>query len=439
MYQWLAITMFNGFDNAVIYRKYGTLLETKVRGTFMQILRDMGLYSFIKKDIFHPFAKYALFPNGNKCTYDFADEDGKSKGVANVKYIIFEEVDQFSINDFNSIVGSYRGQEGIRFILLFNPVSEDHWLKKVFFDEQEDFYDEEGVRIIPFKERSKEFHYTVHDNKFATSEDINDLKSLRLTDENAYRVCYLGLWGTISIDDPFLNAFQYNIHVAENVMFFPEYPLWISFDFGKQEYAIVGQHFSEFDLYENEELEKYFNANNRGGVTRLSKHSSKNSFNNIKTIIDEIVEIYGKDVRYIVTGDQAGGSDAYSKFAEINRVFEDHDIEDVYYPFRAKPRHEARRDVCNWSFNYYASNFKVDKVRCDTLIQDYQTVAVNEWGKIDKNDCIKYNKGHFLDADGYLTFHAEFMNYYNKNKGYVENTLYFNQSRERLISDGSES
>ena len=414
--QWVLKKLWNTSDSAIWYRATSTILKEKAYQPIVSVASQKGVEKHLKCT-FHNLSRQITFPKGNRLLFDYIEESGKSKGTAGITYIIIDEVDQITLAEFLGVVTSYRADPNIRFILMFNPVSDKHWLKKTFFDNMDD-----GTEPR-FKKLCKTFHYTIEDNKFATALDYDMLDALQDQDKNQYRIQRLGEWGSLSIDDPFVDAFSYNVHVVEdNVMYFPDYPLIISFDFGKTESCTIGQYFHDYDIESDPQLQKYFTKEGVGGMTRIRDYRVGGSQSNVDVILNSIVAEFGNDVEYEIIGDTSGGSDPYSKFSEIRRLMEDLGCAFLHFPKRIKPKHIASRAVTNWLFRTLGSNYKVS-INCPTLIDDLMGVRVDEYGNINKADCVLKNIGHCMDSSRYIDFNYAVKDFHRHNIYYAEEHL----------------
>lgn len=111
------------------------------------------------------------------------------------------EVD--SEDAFNTLDESIRGEvpEGLfkQITLTFNPWSENHWLKKRFFD----------------RKSPDVFTMTVNYkiNEWLDEADLHVFEEMRLRDPERYRVCGLGEWGVGG--GQFFSEFRSDVHVAE--------------------------------------------------------------------------------------------------------------------------------------------------------------------------------------------------------------------------------
>ena len=396
--QWLLRTLWNEKANAIWYRKHSADLLDKAYEPIKNIAANMDIDSALDFR-FSNFRREIVFPKDNKLLFDFVDEKGKSKGISNIRYIIIDEIDQISLTEFSTIVTSFRGDDRIRFIFLFNPVSEKHWLKKTFFD---------NLKNEPthYSNYTKAFHYTIEDNKFATAMDYINLDALKSSDMNAYRVNRLGLWGTISVDDPYYDAFNYNEHVVEDkIPFFTGYPLYLFWDFGKADNCLVSQVFDAVDIESDISLKSYFSTDSENAVTHIQEFSVGKAVSNIQVICDRMIDRFGTEADYRIGGDTAGGgNDITDIYAEIRNCFEARGCGFVFFLKRYKPNHKSSRRLNSWVMRTYKRNFRVSLPDCPQLIEDYQKVRVDEFGGINKADCIAHNIGHVADCSRYTLY-----------------------------------
>lgn len=408
--QWLVKKLWNEPEaNAIWYRNESSVLKTKAFYPIKDLLTKHGLDRYVSLNYSNQ-SKEITFPSGNKLYFDFCD-GGKSKGMANVRYVIVDEIDQLSRHDFMLILSSYRGDPKIRFIFMFNPVSDRHWLKSTFFDIPET----EEARASSLYSLTNRMKYTIEDNKFATEMDYRILDSFKFTDENEYRIARLGEWGTIKVENPFYQMFNYGTHTAVDVPLFDEYPIYLTFDFGKKDTCIVGQHFQDYEIGSDPKLLRYF-KDSVAANTVIRNYQEPD----IRIIVHKIISEFGIDREYYVYGDTSGGSDEWSKFAEIRNYMEDAGCYLLSFPRRIKLRHRSSGAITNWCFSMYNSNIKLDKHHAKELIDDLMAVKKDDFGNIDKNYAVKFNVSHFSDCWRY-------MNILTDGENFIRNNAYFAQ------------
>ena len=417
--QYLVKRMWNDPTlNAIFYRKTGSDLRTKAYEPIVNVAKSMGLQHGEQiQCVFHHLRKEIVFPHGNKILFDFVDDSGKSQGLANIQLVIIDEIDQISQSEFIIITSSFRADPRLRYIFLFNPVSEKHWLKKTFFDNPDN-------DPLHYSNYSGIFHYTIEDNKFATPNDYITLDSIKSIDINLWRVNRLGEWGSVSVDNPFYDGFNYNDHVIEDkIPFFTNYPIYLSFDFGKADNCVVFQTFDDVDIQSDMALSSYFEHHDRNAITWIAEYQVGKAQSNVDVIVNNIVERFGTDADYYVLGDTAGGSDVQALYAEIRNAFDDRECHYVTFMRRYKPSHKASRRVNNWCMRYYGTNFKVSSVDCPMLIIDLQRVKVDDYGNVNKADAINNDISHMGDCMRYGIYLTQTKTFIQKNPSLASSVL----------------
>ncbi len=148
-------------------------LKRGARRDFLEILDNAGIYSDayfnMTDNIYH-------YPNGSYVEFFGAEDAGKVRGPGR---------DILYINEANLLPFSVYTQLALRtkkaIFLDFNPVEETSWVY--------DVADREGNILI---------HSTYKDNPFLPREQVEEIESLKLADENLWKVFGLGLRGASS-------------------------------------------------------------------------------------------------------------------------------------------------------------------------------------------------------------------------------------------------
>lgn len=228
-------------ENALVLRKYGTDIRDSIYNDFKVIIEDWGLTEYFTIQI--NFIRCDL--TGSYVRFRGLDDSEKVKGISNFKRVILEEVSQFDELDLKQIRKRLRGREGQQIIGIFNPVSEEHWIKKNVFDLEvlqevdTDIYCEEAGCNIPIarmqvndkgnlvimKTNYLDNIYIVgkwqvgKDSKlkqiggFVDQHTIDDFEKDKITDFNYYQVYGLGEWGKLRTGGEFWKDFNTNLHV----------------------------------------------------------------------------------------------------------------------------------------------------------------------------------------------------------------------------------
>jgi phage terminase large subunit len=130
--------------------------------------------------------------NGNQMKFLGLDDVEKIKSITfengPLTDIIIEEATEITEQDFNQLNLRLRGRarQPFQMTMMFNPVSDTHWMKSRFFDN-------------PGEKRKKiTIHEsTYHDNRFIDDDYKEELESLKFEDRVYYEIYALGNWGSV--------------------------------------------------------------------------------------------------------------------------------------------------------------------------------------------------------------------------------------------------
>ena len=227
------ITMFSENENALILRKYATDIRDSIFSDFKNIISAWNLNEFFI--IQQNFIICKL--SGSYVRFRGLDDSEKVKGISSFKRVVLEEVTQFDEVDFKQIKKRLRGQEGQQIIGIFNPVSEDHWIKQNVFDK--DIFTNIEVNIAQCEVNQNKdtiiFKTNYLDNKFIVGPEfydkhtVNDFEKDKINDFNYYQIYGLGNWGKLRVGGEFLKDFKFNLHV-KTINYDKTQPLHISWD-----------------------------------------------------------------------------------------------------------------------------------------------------------------------------------------------------------------
>ena len=203
----------------LIIRKVGATLKNSVFSLFQEIIIGEGLSSnfIMNKSDYSIECKL----NRNKILCSGLDDAEKIKSIAGITSMWIEEATELSEIEWDQLQLRIRGKQTnyVQFILTFNPISEEHWLKSVFFDR----YDENVYTLVT----------TYKDNSFLSEEDIKHFEE-RLIKNSRYWLIYgKGEWGNIQTGGEMVDKFDYSYHVKP-LLYNPELPIHISLDFNVQ-------------------------------------------------------------------------------------------------------------------------------------------------------------------------------------------------------------
>lgn len=247
--QAVTVDTFEERDRYIVLRKFGSDIEESIYSDFTGIIdrwKTGKLFRCIKNKINNISGGYIRFRG--------LDDSEKIKGIARFKRVIMEEMTQFAHEDFKQIRKRLRGRPGQQIIGLWNPVSEEHWIKKEFIDKQtwneqpkfvegrkysqladESFvWMNEEKNAVLIRTTYKDNYWIVGhpDNPkigFRDEHVLADFENDKKFDYPYYRVYALGEWGKLDSGAEFYKAFNptYNVGHTE---YDPIKPIHCSFD-----------------------------------------------------------------------------------------------------------------------------------------------------------------------------------------------------------------
>lgn len=136
-------------------------------------------------------------PNGSSISCIGLDDPEKLKSIYGIGPIWVEEPTELTAEDFQQLNLRLRGKSEHykQIILSFNPISETHWLRKMFFDGLD------NIRLGELYHGSRKDSVVLRTNyKYNQFLDANykgELEALRDQDYQLYRIYALGDWGVL--------------------------------------------------------------------------------------------------------------------------------------------------------------------------------------------------------------------------------------------------
>lgn len=258
----------------LVIRKVGNTLRDSVIPSFRARLSEMGMaeqFVFNKTDRILTHKE-----TGSQIVFRGLDDPDKLKSFEGLTRILVEEAAELDFEDFLELNRRARGRENIQITLTFNPVDEEHWLKKHFFDREQP-----DAEIL---------HSTYKTNTHLTEQDREQIEQLRLYDNNQYRIYALGEWGTKHNKRPWLHAFDKGLHVVEKLPVLEGFPIHLSFDFNRNPLTCIAVQMS----------------NTRGRqdsfIHFIREFSGRYS---LEEICREVLTTFGNKIMF-VTGDASG-------------------------------------------------------------------------------------------------------------------------------------
>jgi len=354
----------------LVIRKVGNTLKDSV----FQLLKDV----ILEFDVYNEFeinkTEKAFYhkPTGNEIICKGLDEPEKIKSVQGITSMWIEEATELTFDDFSQLLLRIRGDKPnyVQYILSFNPISENHWLKSKLVEG--DGFPNKTVILSNYKH-----------NHYLSDQDKQTLEGLRLTNPLYYQIYCLGEWGVEDKSGKFAYAFDKEKHVVNSLSFNPDFALYLSFDFNVNPITCLAA--------------QYYND------TTYCLKSFKLENSDIYQLCDVIRATY-PECLYIVTGDATGRStsalvrDQLNYFKVIKQQLELTDGQ-LKVPM-INPRLIENRVVVNAVLQ--TRDIKIDSQLCQPLIYDLTYCEVDENNKLVKDRANDKRNADSLDNFRYL-------------------------------------
>ena len=204
----------------LVIRKVASTLKDSVYAELKERIDEFGINNHVQSN---KTDKTFTLDNGNVILCKGLDEPEKIKSIEGITSVWIEEATELNEDDFDQLVLRVRGEKSnyIQFILSFNPIDENHWIKKRLIDTG-------GATVL---------HTTYKDNVFLDEEYINTLNALKETNSLYYQIYCLGEWGVVDTSNKFLYSFDQSKHVKP-CEFNEDLSVKLSFDFNLEPFAV---------------------------------------------------------------------------------------------------------------------------------------------------------------------------------------------------------
>lgn len=345
----------------LVIRKVATTLKDSVYAELLSRLDEWDLYNHV---VVNKTEKSFTFDNGNVIMCKGLDEPEKIKSIEGITSMWIEEATELNELDFDQLMLRIRGEKEnyIQFILSFNPIDENHWIKKRLIDTGE----------------ATVLHTTYKDNVFLDAEYIQTLNDLEHTNSLYYQIYCLGEWGIVDTSNKFLYSFD-NRHIGA-CSFDPDLSVKLSFDFNLEPFAV-----------------SVYQTPDKDTVHVFDKIRLNNS--DIYQVCDHIKAKY-PDSFYIVTGDASGKNRTgvtRGKTSYWYVIKDQLQLKDAQIRLRKMNLGLIEsRVLCNSALQH--KNIMIDPSQSE-LINDCKYAAVDDKGILIKDR--KKNANDFLDSFRY--------------------------------------
>lgn len=374
------------FRLAYVNKEKANIRDHQYAG-FKRVAKRIGIYDRLK--FFDGDYRIINPANGNSLIPKGMDDPEKTKGLDDITAVWWDEINKGTLEDFKSLNALLRSPQAkyLQFALSFNPVSENHWLRKYFFDEKD------AYTLHPnFAGEALLHHSTFRDNEFIDKEAYyKTLLQNAQGNTNRMLVDIKGLWGVEKIENPFFYAFNESLHyVDERYKLSENTQIILSFDFNNNPTTLLigqvdGKKISVFDLILADE-------NTISGLSPLEAvcHKFKEKYLDSGLLVPAYIIVTGDATGRNKTADNSSNRGFYTKIKTILH------LGDSQIKIRKQNiTHVLSRELCNGLlYNTDFAIYKSAKLLCNGLNIAYadKDGSLNEAKK-------KYEK------DGDTTFH----------------------------------
>lgn len=168
--------------NFLVIRKVDRTIKKSVWTLIKNIISKWGLYDEFD---FNQTDRTIIWKyNGSQIMFSGLDDVEKLKSIEGVTSIWIEEATELLQEDFEQLDLRLRGEHNClkQITLTFNPISEQHWIKKIFFDDPI-----QSVFTL---------HTTYLDNSFIDDDYKMVMENKKKSNPRYYNIYALGNWGT---------------------------------------------------------------------------------------------------------------------------------------------------------------------------------------------------------------------------------------------------
>ena len=384
--------------SCIAYRKEQTTIKISLKPAFVKAIDTIYMNAAYEvRDFMIRGIK------GQIIVFKGIDSEGKIKGIEGFKYILLDELDHYTEEEFMQANLSLRGMENQKIFATWNPVDENIWIKK--YIDRFDWIDlplmikgnkHSQLDKSSFVRKSTDgktllIKTTYFDNKWIVGANgygsrdqnlIDEYEQLKTIDPNSYNVNVLGEWGVRDKSNKFAFAFEQSKHVG-SVEYNSDYLIWLSFDFNVNPISCTA-----FQYYDD--------------VLRAIKCFKLDNSNIYE--LCKLIASYFPDAMFKVTGDASGTSRSAMVADNVNyyTIIKD-ELGLIWSQFNipsVNPRIEENQVKVNAVL--YAGLFIADSENCKDLIYDLTFVEIDENKKIIKDRTAESKKSDFLDHFRYI-------------------------------------
>lgn len=436
--QFFSILAFYEGCNMLVMRKVGASIEKTIYADFRAAINGIdGLAECCR------FKQNSIvFNDGGKIDFSGLDDPEKIKGISQYKRVFLDELSEYDETDFKQIRLRLRGQEGQQIVAAFNPISEEHWIKKKWFDREtwQDIpmaltignetlpqelcavksvrmnsekmilnpntgeYDRHAPDTIVIQSTYLNNFWVVGspDGKYGyyDQQAIATFENDRINDPDYYQVYALGEWGHIRTGAEFFPSFSHGV-VCGRFKYNPELPIHISMDSNVLPYVTATFFQKEYKPDDVQQVTQ---------IDELPIESPNNSARKAAKVIAKRLKEYGYSDKVYLHGD-ASGKAANTIDCE-NRSFFDLVIDELEREGfvvvdnigKRNPSVATTGEFINavWDGRVPGVSIRIDN-DCTVSIDDYQAVQKDENGAIAKQKVTNPVTKQKYEAHGHVS------------------------------------
>lgn len=462
--QFFAILAFYEGCNMLVMRKVGASIEKTIYADFKAAINGIeGLAECCR------FKQNSIvFNDGGKIDFSGLDDPEKIKGISQYKRVFLDELSEYDETDFKQIRLRLRGQEGQQIVAAFNPISEEHWIKKKWFDREtwkdipmaltigNETLPQELCAVKSVRMNSEKLilnpntgEYDRHapdtiviqstylnnfwvvgspDGKYGyyDQQAIATFENDRINDPDYYQVYALGEWGHIRTGAEFFPSFNRGV-VCGKFKYNPELPIHISMDSNVLPYVTATFFQKE---YKHDDVQQVTQ------IDELPIESPNNSARKAAKVIAGRLREYGYADKVYLHGDASGKS--ANTIDDNNRSFFDLVIDELEHEgFEVEdcignknPSVATTGEFINavWDGRVPGVAIRIDN-DCTVSIDDYQAVQKDENGAIAKQKVTNPVTKQKYEAQGHVSDTLRYIAHDLLRQQYTE----FSMGRKRSI------
>ena len=467
--QFLSILTYWEGSNQLVMRKVGASIEKTIYTDFKTAINGIeGLAEHCR------FKQNSIvFDNGAKIDFTGLDDSEKIKGISQYKRVFLDELSEYEESDFKQIRLRLRGMVGQQIIAAFNPISEEHWIKKKWFD-LEEWHEVPmeltigGEKLPPelckvkavlmnapkmiLNHRTGEFEEHASDTVIIHSTYLNnfwvvgspdgkygyyDYQAVanferdRINDPDYFQVYALGEWGHIRTGAEFLPSFNRGV-VCGKFPYNGNLPIHISMDSNVLPYVTATFFQKEYKPDDVQQVTQF---------AELPIESPNNSARKAAKVIAKKLRSYNYTDKVYLHGDASGraantiDSENRSFFDLVIDELEKEGFEVVDNIGKKNPSVATTGEFINavWDGRVPGVSIRIDN-DCATSIDDYQAVQKDENGAIAKIKVTNTVTKQKYEVHGHITDTLRYAVHDLLRQQYTE----FSMGRKRSLYSESE-